>query len=138
MIDISRYFTRGLRGTIRALNGANFSYSGPWVQVYNNTEIDRWYVGDFFSAKYKIAIDYDTNNKEILECLLVAGPNEASVVVYGRANLNNNLIDLSASVNNSYVSLVANPVNTPGLNSAGCKLMFTADYFCTVNDLRPD
>jgi hypothetical protein len=138
MIDISRHFTRGLHGTIRALNGANFSYAGPWTQVFENTEVDRWHVGEFFSAKYTIAIDYNTNKKEILECLLVAGPDHASVVVYGRSNLNQPLIDISASVNNSYVSLIATPLISEELDPSGCKLMFTADYFCTVNDLRPD
>lgn len=135
----SKYFLRGLKNTLRVINGVNFSYKGPWIPVYPDTVVDTWYVGDFMSAEYTISVDYNGNEKEIIKCILVAGPNNATVNVFGRSNLTNNLIDLTATVNASRVSLIASPaVSLDGSSLfVGSKLIFSATYYYTLNDLTP-
>ena len=132
MINFSSFFSQGLKNTLRVKNGTNISYKGPWVLVYPDTVIDRWYVGDFQSAEYTIAIDLDNDDREIIKCLLVAGPNNATVNVFGRSNITSNLIELSATVNTSYVSLIANP-SSPAVN--GSKLILSATYYYAANSL---
>lgn len=137
MLNFSSFFRQGLRGTLRVLNGINFSYKGPWVQVYPDTQIDQWYAGEFMSAEYTISVDYDTFNKEIIKCLVVAAPGTAQVTVYGRSNLGNNLVDLSATVDNSKVTLIANPATSLDGSTVylGSKLIFSANYYYTQNEL---
>jgi hypothetical protein len=134
MIDFAKYFSAGLKSTLRLLNGTNFSYKGPWVLVYPDTVVDSWYVGDFSSAEYTLSVDLDTNDKEIVKCIVVAGPSIASVNVFGRSNLGQNLIDVTATVNNSKVTLIVSP-SIPGVN--GSKLIFSATYYHTINPLVP-
>jgi len=136
MINFSSFFAQGLRSTLRVLNGINFSYKGPWVQVYPNTVIDEWYVGEFMSAEYTISVDYDTFTKEIIKCLVVAGPNTATVTIFGRSNLGFNLVNLSAVVNSSKVQLIADPAeNEDSSIYLGSKLIFSANYYYTINEL---
>lgn len=137
MLNFSSFFRQGLRGTLRVLNGINFSYKGPWVQVYPNTVVDEWYVGEFMSAEYTISVDYDTFTKEIIKCLVVAAPGIAQVTIYGRSNLGDNLIDLTATVNNSKLSLIADPLTSLDGSTVflGSKLIFSANYYYTQNEL---
>jgi hypothetical protein len=137
MINFSSFFSQGLKNTLRVKNGSNLSYKGPWVLVYPDTVIDRWYVGDFQSAEYTIAVDLGNNERELIKCLLVAGPNNATVNVFGRSNLTNNLIDLQATVNSSYVSLIASPaiVGDSSSSVTGSKLIYSATYYYAVNSL---
>lgn len=137
MINFSKYFSRGLHGTLRLINGTNLSFKGPWVQVYPNTVVDKWYVGDFMSAEYTISVDYDTDRKELIKALVVASPTNASVVIIGRTNLGQNLINLSVEVNASTVSLIANPVTVGPTVFSGSKLIFSATYHQTLNELQP-
>jgi hypothetical protein len=130
-MNIANFFLKGLNKTLKLINGTNFSYAGPWVTIYPNTIIDSWYVGDFMSADYTIAVDLNSNSKEIIKCLVVASPQSATVTVYGRTASNGNLINLTASVNNSKVILTANPVTLPA------KLIFSANYYQTLNPIEP-
>ena len=82
MLNFPSFFDQGVHSTLRLKPGANWSYKGQWVQIFNDTEIDRWYVGDFSSASYQITVEYNSNKKEILNALVVARPDEASVVIY--------------------------------------------------------
>lgn len=134
-MNFSKFFARGLNSTLRLLNGFNFSYKGPWVTVAQNTVVDTWYVGDFMSADYTISVDNSTGKKEIIKCLLVASPENASLTIYGRTDLNVDLVELTASVNNSKVTLLANPA--AGLTGPNSKLIFSANYYQTVNELQP-
>lgn len=131
-MNFTKYFSRGLHNTLRILNGTNVSYNGPWVLVYPDTVVDRWYVGDFQSAEYTIAVDLGNTDREIIKCLLVAGPDNASVTVFGRSNLTRDLVDFQATVNASYVSLIASPSST-AVN--GSKLIYSATYYYAVNSL---
>ena len=131
MLNFSKYFAQGIKSTLRLINGVNFSYKGPWVSVYPDTVVDEWYVGDFVSAEYTISVDYDAFHREIIKCLVVAGPGSATVNVFGRSNLGFNLVDLSAVVDNSRVKLIADPgINQDGSTVfLGSKLIFSATYY---------
>jgi hypothetical protein len=131
MMNFASYFYRGVKNTLRFKNGVNLAYKGPWVPVYENTPIDSWHVGDFMAAEYTIAVDNGNAEKELIKCLVVAGPDTANVVTYGRTNLGNQLIDISASVNASKVTLIANPTQY----GVSAKLIFSANYFHTSNQL---
>ena len=132
MLNLSSFFDQGVHSTLRVKPGINWSYKGQWVQVFDDTEIDRWYVGDFSSASYQITVEYNSNKKEILNVLVVARPSEASIVIYGRVSIDDELITLTATVNDSYLSLKASPTIE---TFAGAKLIFLATYAQTVNDL---
>lgn len=134
MINFASFFSKNVKNTLLFKNGTNIAYKGPWKLVYPNTVIDEWHVGDFTSAEYTISVDLNSNEKEIIKCLLVAGPNFASVTVFGRSSLNSDLIELSATVNASKVSLVVNPSSNL-VN--GSKLIFSVNYYHTINTLTP-
>ena len=138
MLSFSNFFTRGVKNTLKFKNGAQLAHAGPWVQVYPDTVIDEWFLGDFMSAEYTITVDYDTNHKETIKCLMVAGPNVANVIIYGRVNLGKKLIDVTAQVDGSRAYLVASPATNTGAPPTtfpGSKLIFSANYFQTINEL---
>lgn len=136
MINFASYFFRGLKNTLRLKNGTNFAYKGPWTLVYPNTVIDEWYVGDFMAAEYTIVADLGINDKEIIKCLVVAGPDTANVVTYGRTNLDRNLVDITATVNASKVQLIVDPaVHENSTVGVGSKVIFSATYYHTLTDL---
>ena len=139
MISFASFFSKNVKNTLLLKNGTNIAHKGPWVLVYPDTVIDSWYVGDFMSAEYTISVDFGNTEKEIIKCLLVAGPDSAAVTVFGRSNLTNNLIDITATVSSSKVSLIVNPaVNQDGSTLfVGSKLIYSATYYHTLNDLTP-
>jgi hypothetical protein len=132
MLNFPSFFDQSVHSTLRLNPGVNWSYKGQWVQIFDDTEIDRWYVGDFSSASYQITVEYNSNKKEILNALVVARPDEASVVIYGRVSIDDELITLTATVNDSYLSLKASPTIA---TFDGAKLIFLATYAQTINDL---
>jgi hypothetical protein len=137
MLQFSNFFAQGLRATLRLINGKNFSYSGPWVSVYPSTVVDEWYVGEFMSAEYTIAVDYGTFEKEIIKCIVVAAPGNASITIFGRSNLGKNLVELSVSVDASKVTLIADPATDIDGSTLiqGSKLIYSANYYYTLNEL---
>lgn len=145
MIDFSRYFFRGIKNTLRLQNGVNFSYKGPWTQLIgDNTIIDEWHVGDFQAAEYTIVVDVSNTAKELIKAIVVAGPENASITVFARSSLSVDLIDLSAVVSSSKVSLIAAPKLTVDGSTVdnsslllGGKLIFSANYYHTLNELTP-
>lgn len=124
-------FLKGSKNTVR-LNRSGLAYGRPWVQVYSNTILDEWYVGDFSSASYHITVEFDSNQKETMQVLVVARPDHASYTVFGRTSIQDELITLTASVNSSKLQLTANPTN---LMFAGAKVIFTANYSETITPL---
>ena len=94
-----------------------------------NTLIDRFHVSDFSSAEYTISADYDKDNKEIIKVLVTASVDDASVIIYARNNLGTNLIDVSATVNQSYVDIIVNPTTS----KEGSKIIYTAQYYQNQN-----
>ena len=124
-MDILKYLKKGLRGTINVYD-SHFSYGSTWQAVESALPLDRWYQGDFASAEYTISIELGKDKKEIIKCLLTASPNEASVVVYGRASTTTDLVNVTAQVTNSYVELMLSPKTDA---QKGCKASFSATYF---------
>lgn len=129
-MNFASYFLNGLKGTLRFNNGKNLSYKGPWVSVLPDTIVDEFYVGDFMAAEYTICVDAGNVDKEIIKCLVVAGPEGAALTVYARTSINSDLINLTATVTTSRVSLIASPIGTQNK-----KLIFSANYYYTINDL---
>lgn len=135
MTNLTQYFTPGPQGTIALKAGTNFSYKGDHLQVYDDTEIDRWFVGSFSSATYFITVEFDSNQKETLQVLVVARPDHASFTVYGRTSVDDQLITISAEVNSSWLSLRASP-SDPAY--AGSRISVLATYAETMLPLtRP-
>ena len=139
MQNLKKYLTDGLKNTILFRNNTGISYNGPWKQVYTNTLLDRWHVGDFSTAEYTISADFDTNNKEIVKLLITATRDKASIVEYARNNTLNDMISISATVNDSYVDIILNPIidqaADPQLDFTGVKVIYSAQYFHTQTPL---
>jgi hypothetical protein len=128
-MQITNFFRKGLAKTIKLANGTQFSYAGPWANVIESQTIDTWFVGDFMSADYTISVDHNTYDKEIIKCLVVAGPDTAAVTIYGRTSLTVPLIDVQVTVNQSRANLVIVPLNGP------CKVIFSANYYQSANSI---
>lgn len=129
-MNFTSFFLQGLKNTLRFNNGRNLSYKGPWVQILPDTVVDEFYVGDFMAAEYTICIDAGNVDKEIIKCLVCAGPEQASLTIYGRTSVNSELVTLTAEVNTSKVVLKADPI-LPGT----IKLIFSANYYYAINEL---
>jgi len=128
------FFSRGVHNTLLFKNGGQFLYKGPWHSVFTNTEIDRWYVGDFASAVYNITVEVDSNKKETLQVMVVARPDQANFAIFGRASIDDELVDVSAVVNDSYVS-VRLSAKIPSFE--GCKAIYNVSYSGAINSLIP-
>jgi hypothetical protein len=139
MQNLKKYLVNGLKNTLLFKNNAGISHNGPWKQIYADTQLDRWHVGEFSSVEYTISADFDTNNKEIIKVLITATRDRASVVVYARNNTLNDIIEVTATVNDSYVDVILNPVIdgdlTPTTDFTGAKVIYTAQYFHTQTPL---
>jgi hypothetical protein len=133
MLTFSDYFSQGPNSTLRIKSGTAWSHKGKWIQIFSNTEIDKWFVGDFSSADYTITIEYNSNVKETLKILLTASPNTVNILNYGRVGTTTNIATFSVLVNNSYVTLLA----TASSEFQGAKLIFRANYTETIGELAP-
>jgi hypothetical protein len=134
MLNFNSFFTQGVKSTLRLKPGTNWSYKGQWVQVYLNDEIDRWYIGDFSTATYKITVEYNSHVKETVNLQLIATPNHVNLIEFGRVSTSTKIVNFSASVNDSYVTLIANPAS-PSFD--GSRVIFVAEYAETITDLTP-
>lgn len=132
MLKFTDFFKQSPQNKLSLKNNTHLAYKGSWIQVYPDTEIDRWYVGDYSSANYTITVEFDSNKKEVLQVLVVARPDQASVTVFGRTSIDDSLVNITATVNNSYVSVIANATDTSFL---GSKLIFHAMYAETITPL---
>lgn len=137
MQNLQKYLSDGIKNTVLYKNNTGTSHNGPWKQVYTDTLLDRWHVGDFSSVEYTISADFDVNNKELIKVLITATRDTANLVVYARSNTNNDIINITATVNDSYVDVVVNPVIDAEVltNFTGAKVIYTAQYFHTQNPL---
>lgn len=138
-IDANKVFDKGEKGTVVLKNGAQFSYRGPWIYLLDGktTRLDRWHMGTFMAAEYTIVGEFSNTQKEIIKCIVVAGPDKADLTVYGKADLGQNILDVQAVVNNSYVdinlSLIAKAVS--GIDYSKTKAIFQATYFESINPI---
>lgn len=126
MINLTNFFTKGLKHTLLLKNNGGFSHNGPWQSLSTNAVIDRWHVNDFSSVEYTICADFDSRTKEIVKLLVTATAEDAHIVEYARNNTNIEIMTIDALVNNSYVDIVVGP-KIAKLN--GAKILFTAQYF---------
>ena len=131
MFNIANYFKEGIKKTLLVRNNGATSHNGPWKQVYTNTQVERWHAGEFSTAEFTISIDYDNANKEIVKAIVAVGVDYANLSVVGRSNLGNDLIDLSVTVNQSYVDLLI----TAKTGYSGAKFIYTGNYFQNQNPL---
>jgi hypothetical protein len=125
-MDLAKHLKKGLKNTILLASGTNFSHGGDWTQIYPNTVLDKWYVGDFSSAEYTVTIELNKNVKEIVKLLVVATDNKASVTIYGKSSTGRDLVNITSQVNNSYVEIILNPKT---VDDTGCFASFAATYF---------
>ena len=133
MSNFSSFFTAGPRGTLKFLNKPSLSYKGNWVQVFPDTEIDRWHVGEFSSASYLINVEFGSNKKEVMHVTVIARPDQASYTVYGRTSIDDELVTFDAAVTNSWMSLKVSPTDPI---FTGAKLTVFAIYGEAVNPLE--
>lgn len=132
MLKFTNFFKQSPQNKLSLTNNTQLAYKGSWVQIYPNTEIDRWYVGDYSSANYTITVEFNSNKKEVLQVLIVARPDQASVTIFGRTSIDDSLVNITATVNDSYVSVIANATDTSFI---GAKLIFYAMYAETITPL---
>ena len=136
MLNFTKFFMQGLKKTLRLQNGVNFSYKGPWVQLYPETIMDEWHYGDFCAVEYTIVVDLGGQDKEIIKCLVIADVDKANITEYGRTNLGRNLVDITAQVNSSKVSIIINPaLSEDSTASTGSKVIYSASYYHSLNDI---
>lgn len=135
MFNILKFFSQGRKDSILFKNNGAMSHNGPWKQIYTDTLLDRWHVGEFSSAEYTISVDLDNNDKELVKCLITAGLDIASVIIYARSNLGRNLVEITATVNDSYVDVILNPSAEDSTATAGAKVIYTVQYFQNQNPL---
>jgi hypothetical protein len=131
-MNINDYVAPGLNDTLLVKNNGGFSHYGPWKSLQSDTLVDRFYIGDISSAEYTISIDLNTENKEILKCLVTSTLNEAKIVVYARNYTDNSLAELYALVNNQYVEVYINPKNDA---FKPARFIHTATYFHNLHQL---
>lgn len=132
MLNLTRFIDNGPKNTLRFINGSGLSHKGRWIPIYDNTEIDRFYVGDFSSANYTITVEYSSNKKETMQAMVCARPDQASVTVYAKTGIDDAIVVLSAEVNDSWFSLKASPADS---TFAGAKLVLFANYVEAINPL---
>ena len=149
MQNLKKYLTDGLKNTLLFRNNAGTSHNGPNKQVYANTLLDRWHVGNFCSVDYTISADFDVDNKELIKVAITASRDRASIVVYARNNTLNDILTVTATVNDSYVDVILNPIiilaqtenlelgisEVIGEDYTGTKIISTAHYFHTQTPL---
>lgn len=134
MSDFPSFFTQGVNNTLIFKNGGQFLYKGPWTTVFQNTELDRWFVGDFASATYNITVEVDSNKKETLQVLVVARPDQANFTIFGRVAIDDEIVDVSAVVNDSYLSF---RLSAKIPQYEGCKVIYSVSYGGSINQLTP-
>ena len=127
--DVSKHFAPGLNNSIQVKNGTGWSYKGNWIQIYDETEVDRFFIGDFIAAEYTVTVNFNENTREILKCIVTAATNQASIVTYARTSVGaTKIVNLTATVNNSFVSVKATPVIVDGTTYAGCTVAMAPTY----------
>jgi hypothetical protein len=129
-MNFSDYFTKGLRNTLKFKNGINWSFKGTELQVPTTTLIDQWFVGEFSTASYEIVAEYGHDDVERLTLNVTAKVGQVSIVDNGRSNLGKDLVYFTATIDNSRVTVYANPYYqadgvTPLVN---VKITFQAKY----------
>ncbi len=131
---LSSLFSKGANKTISLPDRSSFSYKGNWIGIQFGTIMDEFHLGDFSSAIYQITVEHDSNEKEIMQLSVVARPDRAVASIFGRSSINQELINISVTVDESRVQIKADPTSNV---YAGAKLIFHATYAKTIHQLTP-
>jgi len=127
-------FSKGLNNTILLPQQSSFSYKGNWIGVHNNSVMDKWHVGDFSSAIYQVTVEFDSNEKEIMQLSVVARPDRAVASIFGRSSINQELVSISVTVDESICKVMVSPTSRTW---TGAKLIYHATYAKTIHQLTP-
>lgn len=131
---LSNLFSKGLNNTILLPNQSSFSYKGNWIGVHYNTVLDSWHVGDFSSAIYQITVEFDSNEKEIMQLSVVARPDRAVASIFGRSSINQELVNFDVTVDESICKISVSPSSNTWV---GAKIIYHATYAKTIHALTP-
>jgi hypothetical protein len=105
--------------------GENNTQVGPWQVAIGETEIDRFYPGQFAYADYTVVADFDGNTKEITKFTIVATTTDVVTDVYSKVAVGSEIVDIVVATSPSFVTVSV----TPAAGKDGCKVTFTARYF---------
>ena len=110
---LTNFFTKGQNNSILLPSRSNFSFRGSWIAVQrNNTILDKFHLGDFSSAMYQVAVEFDSNEKETMQISVVARPDRAVVSIFGRASTPELIYCLAAvDASSVYYMLVLNLIH---------------------------
>ena len=64
---LTNLFSKGANNTIHLPDRPSFSYKGSWIGVQYNTVVDSFHLGEYSSAVYQITVEFDSNEKEIMQ-----------------------------------------------------------------------
>lgn len=118
---------------LKIQNGTNFAYGTPWISIRkDNTIIDTWFVGKYSSANYHVTVEFDSNQKETMQLVVLARPEHACYSIYGRTTIEHLLVRFDVTVTNNKLTLYVSPYNSSFI---GSKLILTAMYSETINPL---
>jgi len=140
MFDIGNIFKVGKNNSLLVKNNGSFSHDGPFVYVLETTLLDRWYINNFSTVEYSISVDLNTQNKEFIKVVAIATLDTVVLTEIFRTSTNRRLVEVSATVNSSYVDILITPTETADDSSTikdnlGSKVIYTASYFGTQNPL---
>lgn len=129
-MNFTDYFVKGLRHTLKLKNDRHWSWKGTEISVPAATVIDEWYVGEFSTATYDVAVEYGVNDIEHITVVVNARVGHASITAHGRSNFGRDLVSFDAIVNNSKVKVIASPLYQADKVTplVGIKLSFKATY----------
>ena len=131
---LTNLFSKGANNTIHLPDRSSFSYRGSWIGVQYNTVVDSFHLGEYSSAVYQITVEFDSNEKEIMQLSVVARPDRAVASIFGRSSINQELVNLSVTVDQSVCKINASPTSNI---YAGAKLIFHATYAKAIHQLTP-
>ena len=132
--QLNNLLGKGQNNTIELSNRSSFSFKGNWIGVYPGTVMDKWHVGDFSSVVYQITVEFGSNEKEILQLSVVARPDRAVATIFGRSSINQELIDISVTVDAGLCYINVTPKSS---SYTGSKLVFHGTYAKSINQLVP-
>jgi len=121
-----KIFEEDRNNCLRVIDNKKFCYGGPRASLDQRTVIDSFFVNDFTSGEYTISIELNNAQREIIKCLLVVGSSAASITIYGRSTTETELIDLTATIADNKVLLIAVPKNDRVL---GAQIIFSAQLY---------
>jgi len=130
-MEFKDFFVRGAHNSLLLRNNTQFAYRNHWKSLHNNIVLDKWHIGEIMSANYTIIADNGRNDKETIQALVIAGPDDAAVTITGRVNLGQDILLLSTNVNKSSFELIVSPA---AVGKEGARVMYTATYFQTLAD----